>query len=83
MDHKKTMQSQLIRLAYSLIFFLAFTAAAVVADLLSEGIRQLGVADFTYFLVALTVRIMLVLDVVLFIYAALFSAWDFLKGQTQ
>lgn len=83
MDHKKTMLSQFLRLAYSLVFFMAFTAVAVVADLLSEGIRQLGVADFTYYLVALTARVMLVLDVLLFIYAALFSAWDFLKGQTE
>ncbi|MYM65539.1 hypothetical protein GTP45_01655 [Pseudoduganella sp. FT55W] len=83
MDHKKTMFSQLIRLAYSLVFFIAFTAVAVVADLLSEGIRQLGVADFTYYLVALTARVLLVLDVLLFLYAAFFSAWDFLKGQTE
>ena len=83
MDHKKSMHNQLIRLAYSLVFFIAFTAVAVVADLLSEGIRQLGVADFTYYLVALTARLMLVVDVLLFSYAALFSAWDFLKGQTE
>ncbi|MTV38126.1 hypothetical protein [Duganella radicis] len=83
MDHKKSMRNQLIRLAYSLVFFIAFTAVAVLADLLSEGIRQLGVADFTYYLVALTARLMLVVDVLLFCYAALFSAWDFLKGQTE
>jgi hypothetical protein len=83
MDDKKTMQNQLIRLAYSLVFFIAFTAVAVVADLLSEGIKQLGVADFTYYLVAFTARVMLVIDVLLFMYAAIFSAWNFLKGQME
>jgi hypothetical protein len=83
MDHRKSVKNQLIRLAYSLVFFIAFTSVAVIADLLSEGIRQLGVGDFTYYLVALTARIMLVLDVLLFIYATLFSAWDFLKGQAE
>ena len=83
MDHKKSMKNQIIRLAYSLFFFIAFTAVAVIADLLSEAIRHLGVGDFTYYLVALTARVMLVLDVLLFLYATIFSAWDFLKGQAE
>lgn len=81
MDHNQTVLNQIVRFAYSLAFFLTLSAVAVLVDLLSEWVRQLGVADFTYYLIALTAHFMLVLDVLLFCCFVLYSAWDFLKGE--
>ncbi len=83
MNDQKIVLNQIVRLAYSVIFFLVFATAAVALDLLSQWISSLGVTDFTYYLVSLTAHFILLVDVLLFSIFLLFAAWNFLRGLAE
>jgi len=80
MNEQQIVRDQIVRLIYSVIFFLVFATAAVALDLLSQWIRSLGVTDFTFYLVSFTAHFILISDVLLFSVFLLFAAWNFLRG---
>ena len=79
MDRRQVTKDQVINMLYSIAIFIALTAAAVCLDLISQWVKFLGVAKFTYTLVALIAHALLLLDGVLFLAALYFSARDFLR----
>lgn len=80
MDHKKVMMSQVVRLLSSIALFLMLAATAVVLDLLSQWVKTLNIADWTYEIIAWSARCMFALDMLLFFVSLLFQSWDFVKG---
>lgn len=79
MNSKQFTKDQVASLLYSIAFFVTLSASAVALDLLSQWVVTLGVSKYTSTLIALTAHAMLTLDVVLFLTALCFSAWDFFK----
>jgi len=80
MDHKQATKYQVVRLLYSVALFLVLAATAVVLDLLSQWVKILGVADWTYEIIAWSAHGMFALDMLLFFISLLFQGWDFVKG---
>ncbi|RFP09749.1 hypothetical protein D0T25_29095 [Duganella sp. BJB488] len=80
MDHKQVTRNQVVRLLYSIVFFLILTTTAVSMDLFSQWIKTFGVAEFTYDLIAWSAHAMLALDMLLFFIYLLFAGWEFVKG---
>jgi hypothetical protein len=80
MDHRQAIRDQVVVLIYSIAFFFLLITAAVALDLLAQWVRTLGVAEFTYQMIAWSAHGMLILDMILFFISLLFAGWEFLKG---
>lgn len=79
-DHKQVTENQVVRLLYSVAFFLILVTTAVLMDLLSQWVKTFGVARFTYELIAWSAHVMLALDMLLFFIYLVFAGWEFVEG---
>ncbi|WP_332854629.1 hypothetical protein [Duganella sp. S19_KUP01_CR8] len=80
MHHKQVTKNQVARLLYSIAFFLILTTTAVSLDLLSQWVKTLGLAEYTYEVIAWSAHSMLALDMLLFFIYLLFAGWEFVRG---
>lgn len=80
MDHKQAIKDQIVVVLYSLVFFLVLIAAAVTLDLLSQWVKAVGVADYTYKMIAWSAHGMLTVDMILFFISLLVTSWEFVRG---
>ena len=83
MDHNKVAKEQLIHLLFGVMFFLIIGIVAVLLDLLSTWVYQIGVSTFTASALSLTAHSMLVLDLVLFFIYLIVASFDLIKRMTK
>lgn len=65
-NHNGIVKEQLLHMVFGTVLFIALGALAVCLDLAAEGVRTLGVSNFTHQAIVITAHGMLVLDLVLF-----------------